>query len=53
MTPWTLVAWAAALTVVALLALLVIAIVVKAIRSVWKPKRKPDAHVIEFSRDGR
>lgn len=53
MTPWTLLAWAGAITVVVLLALLVIGIVVSAIRSVWKPKWKPDAHVIQFDRGDR
>lgn len=53
MTPWTLLAWAAAITAVVLMALVVIAIVVSAIRSVWKPKRKPDAQIISSGRDDR
>ncbi|TDW69154.1 hypothetical protein EDF51_106138 [Curtobacterium sp. PhB25] len=53
MTPWTLLAWAGAITAVVLLALLVIAIVVSAIRSMWMPKRKPDAQIISSGRDDR
>jgi hypothetical protein len=52
MTPWTLLAWVGSIAVSALLAILVIAIVVQAIRSLRKPAGAPDTQIIS-STDNR
>jgi hypothetical protein len=52
-TPWTLFAWTASIALSLLLALIVLAIAVQAVRSLRKPARKNDAQIISSARDGR
>lgn len=51
MNPWTILAWVGSIAASVLIALIVIAIVVQAVRSLRKPAGKPDAQILSSRED--
>lgn len=51
MNPWIILAWVGSIAASVLIALIVIAIVVQAVRSLRKPTKKPDAQILSSRED--